>query len=322
MVKVLTDSLGKVLVSNGEAFMQPDDGGFEIITDTTSTDPSILLQTMKEYIFTQPLESLTITLPEDVPDDLNMKVKFKSSVDGIGTVFPQNIECYGFECTDKVFVPLKESEYDLNFTTYQNRISCFVNRSMNLPERYQRCEYIESSGTQWINTGLYIDDADYVYLKANVTGTDNAYGYLFGNFGNNITCTRMFFRASDNKYWGGIQTSTAASYNVDLPINQTAEYEVYDNVFAIDGVEHTFTKQQSISKAEDPLYIFTNGTDKTNRSCKMKVYGCICKNLKEEVRNFVPCYRKADGVIGLYDIAYGEFYTNSGTDEFIKGGDV
>ena len=37
------------------------------------------------------------------------------------------------------------------------------------------------------------------------------------------------------------------------------------------------------------------------------------------LRDFVPCYRKSDNVLGMYDIVEGEFYTNSGTGQFLAG---
>ena len=40
------------------------------------------------------------------------------------------------------------------------------------------------------------------------------------------------------------------------------------------------------------------------------------------VRDFVPCYRKEDGVIGLCDVVTQEFYENQGTGNFKKGEDI
>ena len=40
------------------------------------------------------------------------------------------------------------------------------------------------------------------------------------------------------------------------------------------------------------------------------------------VRNFVPCYRKSDNVIGLYDLVNKQFYTNAGSWTFTKWPDV
>ena len=46
--------------------------------------------------------------------------------------------------------------------------------------------------------------------------------------------------------------------------------------------------------------------------CKITVDGTL-------VRNFVPCYRKSDNIVGLYDLVNGVFYTNAGTGNFAKG---
>ena len=40
------------------------------------------------------------------------------------------------------------------------------------------------------------------------------------------------------------------------------------------------------------------------------------------VRDYVPCYRKADREPGMYDLVSGTFFTNAGTGEFIVGPDV
>lgn len=49
---------------------------------------------------------------------------------------------------------------------------------------------------------------------------------------------------------------------------------------------------------------------------------CVIYYAGEKIANYVSCYRKADGEIGLYDIVNNRFYTNSGTGTFEKGPDV
>lgn len=41
-----------------------------------------------------------------------------------------------------------------------------------------------------------------------------------------------------------------------------------------------------------------------------------------DVFNMVPCYRKADGEIGMYDLVSKTFFTNAGTGTFTKGAEV
>lgn len=41
-----------------------------------------------------------------------------------------------------------------------------------------------------------------------------------------------------------------------------------------------------------------------------------------DVFNMVPCYRKSDNEIGMYDLVSKTFYANAGTGAFTKGSDV
>ena len=40
------------------------------------------------------------------------------------------------------------------------------------------------------------------------------------------------------------------------------------------------------------------------------------------IRYFVPCYRKSDSVIGMYDLVNNQFYINAGTGTFTKGANI
>ncbi|MBR3423660.1 MAG: hypothetical protein IKG80_04140 [Clostridia bacterium] len=42
----------------------------------------------------------------------------------------------------------------------------------------------------------------------------------------------------------------------------------------------------------------------------------------DPVHYYVPCYRKSDNEIGLYDLVTDDFLTNAGTGTFRKGGNV
>lgn len=40
------------------------------------------------------------------------------------------------------------------------------------------------------------------------------------------------------------------------------------------------------------------------------------------VRDFIPCYRKTDNVVGLYDMKNAKFYEKQGTGNFLIGGEL
>lgn len=54
----------------------------------------------------------------------------------------------------------------------------------------------------------------------------------------------------------------------------------------------------------------------------MKVYRLKLYENDVLVRDYVPCYRTSDNVIGLYDTVNKVFYQNNGTGSFNKGNDV
>ena len=71
-------------------------------------------------------------------------------------------------------------------------------------------------------------------------------------------------------------------------------------------------------------YLFNIYNNTNDYTCSCKLYSLEVINRDGEcLRHLVPCYRKADNVIGLYDTIGDEFYTNtiSGTS-LTKGSNV
>lgn len=53
-----------------------------------------------------------------------------------------------------------------------------------------------------------------------------------------------------------------------------------------------------------------------------KLYSARCSRGHEVVREYIPCYRKSDGVVGLYEKITGHFLTSEIEDGFTKGADI
>lgn len=71
------------------------------------------------------------------------------------------------------------------------------------------------------------------------------------------------------------------------------------------------------------IYILNVNTDvATSTYSSAKLYKAQIYSGDVVIRNFIPCYRKSDNVIGMYDTVEEKFYTNQGTGVFIKGPDV
>ena len=54
----------------------------------------------------------------------------------------------------------------------------------------------------------------------------------------------------------------------------------------------------------------------------MIFYGARISQGREIVREYIPCYRKSDGEIGLYEKYTDQFIVNTGSGTFTKGDDV
>jgi hypothetical protein len=97
------------------------------------------------------------------------------------------------------------------------------------------------------------------------------------------------------------------------------------NVYTQDGtrkgggsISDTLTQQTA------PVSIFgynsaSSGAVSSKR--EYKLYGARCSRGHEVVREYIPCYRKSDGVVGVYEKFTGQFLTAE-TGAFTAGADI
>ena len=188
-----------------------------------------------------------------------------------------------------------------------------------IPSIYQEVEYIKSTGTQWIDTNFkpnqdtrvvidYQDDDITVSTHGFIGSRDSVNsGFLIGG-----RSTYYWYTQYGNEQTPGtIFRNDNLRHFVDL--NKTLLY--YDN-----SLIHTFSSQIFSNQKSLTLFI-TNDFGSTNNAIG-KIFQCQIYNNDILVRDFVPCYRKSDEVVGMYDTINNAFYTNLGTGTFIKGPNV
>lgn len=95
------------------------------------------------------------------------------------------------------------------------------------------------------------------------------------------------------------------------------------NLFYLDG-KLLLTQSVNTFTAPAPLEIFAsyNGGTEGYLPSISRIYSFKIYDNDFLVRNFVPCYRISDGVVGLYDVINDVFYTNAGTGDFTKGNNI
>lgn len=183
--------------------------------------------------------------------------------------------------------------------------------SSRLPAAYQEVECLQSTGTQQIDTGVKPTSTMGFMLKVYREDTGNSFGaqyssskrFLF-NEGGSVCCI---------SYGGTKYLSTIPSTNALVTYLSTVD-KCYVNGTEIGNAI------PSVLPTTLNLYICGSNNNGTASLGKGKYYECQITDNGTLIRDFIPCYRKADGAAGMYDTVGNQFYTNAGTGSFIVGG--
>lgn len=185
-------------------------------------------------------------------------------------------------------------------------------RPVPLPSGYKSLEYIQSNGTQYVNTGYTPTANTRIIMEAEIVSHESN-GAYFGSrsaaSGTNSVSNSLLIMASEgirSDYYGN--SVTKASY-------PTGKHKIdrNKNVTTIGGISITNTASSGASTL--PLYLFgTNTAGSLTLPAVIKVYSCQIYDNGTMVRDYVPCKDTSD-TIGLYDLVGKQFYI---LDNFIE----
>lgn len=196
-----------------------------------------------------------------------------------------------------------------------------------LPVAYQQVEYIESSLTQAIVTDKWLKQDTEIYCEfMYVLPTSYGYASTFGCA--NPTCG--FSNSSDTGTQVYCSFGSAADRTLSVP---TADY--FYNVFhtcVINSTGCTIDSTYSVSyngtvgsenqASKIALFARTSASGQLERFTSRRIRVFQIREGGVLVTNLIPCYRKSDDVIGMYDTVSDTFYTNAGSGVFTKGANV
>ena len=174
------------------------------------------------------------------------------------------------------------------------------------PAEYQILEYIESTGTQYIDTGFIPNNNSKLYIKFRDISSTGAWAAGV-NAGRGLTDN--FGVSKDNIRFGD------QYYDQDM-LTGAFSVEVDKYGCSINSTKHYWKTEPVISTTKTVYLFWSNGSGASKSG---KIYSCKIWNNDTLVRDFIPVRRLADGVIGMYDTVTGTFFTNAGTGTFIAG---
>ena len=238
---------------------------------------------------------------------------------------PISFSKYTSTISEQLSLNIRKPEYDV------------VYNSNFFPEGYKEVEYIESTGTQYIDTG---------YIPKTNTKLELTLSFS-GEFSPGQENTTIFSsQASQQSDWFGLNFGGASSQNNTLFAWPDKSYYVTGNIESFTITDDIRTNKNTIIMENGKITYGTAGRNITSKSndqttnmilfgtanfgntpipisaYNMKVFRLKLYENDSLVREYVPCYRTSDNEIGLYELVNNVFYPNNGTGTFNKGNDI
>lgn len=181
-----------------------------------------------------------------------------------------------------------------------------------LPEGYTQIEYIESGGTQYVDTGFKPNNNTRVVMDYNLIS-----GKPPVMFGAMDSWVSKGFAYISNEAMDTLTICYGANFYT--PTANAAGRHIIDankNVFSLDGmVVQTCTEVTFQSNYNLILFGYNNGGTVTTKNTIVYIHSCQIYDNGTLIRDYVPCTNQT-GVGGLYDLVENKFYTNAGTGVF------
>lgn len=187
-------------------------------------------------------------------------------------------------------------------------------QKMALPPDYVAVEYLESTGTQYIDTGIMLTSNHSVELDYQITVSPQ---YRAGFFGGLFTSSIRYgslLSPSNAALEHGYGTSNTY-WQQGMPNLERHVFRQEKNKLYVDGaLVHTFATATFSTTVTAKLGTF----DYTNyKPAQARYFRSRWWDNGALVRDFLPCLRMSDGKPGLYDTVSKAFFTNTGTGEFV-----
>lgn len=206
-------------------------------------------------------------------------------------------------------------EGENSFITNEGNYNISFSEITGWKSLYTQLQYIESTGTQWIDTG-FISNQDSGYeikfmASEGMTGACGIYGARTSATANSFLLAAW----KDNNalftdYNSYVSGRIRIKYDNDIHI-----FKANKNEIIMDGNKSITNNYTSFTSGKSSYIFKVNGGLSAS---KVKVYYLKVYDNNELVRDFIPILDEDDNPC-LYDKVEGKYYYNQGTGEFLYG---
>lgn len=249
---------------------------------------------------------------------------FANNANGSVASISSGLRIYSFEIYDnnslvRDFQPIKLStgEYCM-LDKVENKLYHNAGTGDFIGDDYEPTylEYIESTGTQYIDTGIKANDNTGVEIEFKAMTTTNQ--VFLGALEPSVS--RFQPLNSNNNFVGNISISgDSITYDnsVDTTSTHTLEFNVQNSKVYYDGVEKGSVTSIG-SASTSTIYLFARNYSNSMLQATFKLYSCKIYDNGTLVRDFAPCLDIND-VPCLWDKVTKNFFYNAGTGDFNYG---
>lgn len=184
-----------------------------------------------------------------------------------------------------------------------------------LPPQYKRVAYLQSSGTQYISTGL-----TYVYgYKAHMELLDNPLPYdNLGYLGWWNSASQNNIQSYSINYRRYIVTRGTNNATYDIGTEMNGIITVDGTNISVNGRSHTGNAIPPDIGVQFLLFGYNRSTGVINCAGSCRIFGIeFWDSNHQTVKKFIPCVRASDNKPGMYETMTKSFCVNQGTGEFI-----
>lgn len=262
-------------------------------SESTTVSGNMITPTFADLTALEDGTAVGITLPIDANSTSGLNIGFLGT-NKIVDIDSKNVQSLS-----------KDTEWIFQFVSGQT-----------LPSDYIQLEYIQSSGSQYINTGFKPNQDTKISITVDfpLSGTTWLYGGRTSAGSNSLG----FLSEGGSRYRFDYASSITA-----LETKPTGKFTIDSdkNKCYING-ELVFTATYTTFASPVNMYIFNNNNNGSlSGGSSAKLYNCSIYDNGVLIRSFIPC-KNSSGTIGLYDSVNNQFYQNAGTGTFIAGPEI
>lgn len=194
-----------------------------------------------------------------------------------------------------------------------------------LPDGFTAVEYIQTSGSQRIDTGVKASasvglSADFCFVDArsnqNLAQAYDPYNYQL------LVLMISSWNSPDGAVWFLCGYLNTSQYFKKADTNRHVYHFNADGQYTVemDGIQYKKADPSQTTFPADArnLYFFARNSPSVDGYARMKLYSCAMYDGGRKIRDFKPCL-DADGVPCLYDLISKTAFYNQGSGSFTWG---